>query len=92
MGNIVKSRWGAWGAFAIVIAVMIITFSMRGEWWTFIDIFFAFLMVFFHLIAVYFNKIPAISKQLDLWALIFGVLTVLAIIGEYIAYAVIYGL
>lgn len=85
MVSLTKSKIWGWLAMAIVIAIIIITFPARTEWWIFFDIFFAFMMVFFHLLALYLKKATAISRTLDFWAFIFGVLTVLAIIGEFIA-------
>lgn len=89
----IESRGVAWGAFALVIAVLVLEFCMGPQpWWAYIDVFCAFMMVFFHLVATYMRRATAISRQLDLWAMVFGVMTVVAIIGEYIAESVIYKL
>ena len=77
------SKLCAWGAFIIVMVVMVLSFPVRKVWWAFTDIFFAFMMVFFHLIAVYFHKLPGISKQLDVAALVCGLLMVVALVVEY---------
>lgn len=90
--NYLKSKALAWIAFALVIVVLVLTFLLHTPWWTFIDIFFAFLMAFFHLMAVYMHKIPHMSRQLDLWAMIFGILCVLSMIGIYIAECFVFDL
>ena len=92
MKNLQKSKGLAWGALALVVLVIVLTFASREYWWAFIDVFFAFLMVFFHLLAVYMWRATAISRKLDLWALIFGILMILAFIGEAIAGGVLYDL
>lgn len=90
MGKLTRSRLVAWAALAVVVTVICLTFSMRGEWWCFIDIFFAFMMVFCHLLALYLGKMsPVACRKLDFLALVFGILTVLAIVGEYISMSMI---
>lgn len=83
MANLIKSRGTAWCAFILVIILIVLTALMRGPWWTFIDVFFAFLMTFFHLMALYLEKATAMSRKLDLWAFIFGICSVVAFIAEY---------
>ena len=88
MKSILDSRWMAWGALLITVAVLVISFDVSREWWAYLDIFFAFMMCFVHLLAVYMRKVPRMSSQLDMCALVFGILTIIAIIGIYIAYAI----
>lgn len=92
MSNLRRSKVCAWGAMIIVVAVLVCTFPLKTVWWTYFDVFFAFMMAFFHLMAVYMKRIPNISKTLDLWALVFGVLMIVSIIGIYIAESVMFKL
>ena len=90
MRNLLQSKIVAWAAMAIVVIVIVATFSLRPAWWAFIDLFFAFMMVFCQLVAVYFFKLnPYVSKKLQSIAAICGVLMILALVGEYIAYTII---
>lgn len=85
--RILKSKALAWAAFVLVIAVIGISFSLRKVWWSFSDIFFVFMMVFCHLMAVNLAKLNVFaSKKLDVIALVFGVLTVIALIVEAILF------
>lgn len=91
MRNILQSKIVAWAAMAIVVIVIAVTFSIRPAWWGFLDVFFAFMMVFCQLVAVYFFKLnPYVAKKLQIIAAICGSLMILSLIGEYIAYAIIY--
>ena len=90
MGSLFQSKIVAWFAMAIVVVVIVATFSFRPAWWAFIDEFFAFMMVFCQLVALYIMKSNIYAgKKLQVIAAIFGGLMVLAIIGEYIAYTII---
>ncbi len=66
---------------SIVIVVLVMSFGMKQSWWVFTDVFFGFMTCFFHLLAVYMRQVPRIARMLDLWAFVFGVLTIVAIIG-----------
>jgi hypothetical protein len=91
MANLLKSKTAAWCAFILILLVMIFTFGMREAWWTFIDVFFAFMMVFSQLMALYIEKLDVRAcRKLQMCAAVFGVLTILALIGEYIAYQVLF--
>lgn len=80
-----KSKIAALAALVLVIVLIGVTFSMRPAWWCFFDIFFAFMMVFCHLLALQLVKMSkAASRKLDTAAMVFGVLTVIALIVEYI--------
>ena len=50
------------------------------------------MMSFFHLMAVYLRRIPQMSRTLDVWALAFGVLMIVGIIGVYAAESAIFDL
>lgn len=96
MNKILKSKVAAWCAFAIVIAVLVATYSLRItlglkiEWWAFTDIFFAFMAAFCHVMAVTLGGInPPAGRKLDMIALVMLILAVIALIGEYIAFSII---
>lgn len=83
--QLLKSKIFAWSAFALIIVLIGITFTMRPTWWSFCDIFFAFMMVFSHLMAVYLNKFNQyVSKKLDVASLVCGILMIIALIVEWI--------
>ncbi|MCM1152624.1 MAG: hypothetical protein NC328_03080 [Muribaculum sp.] len=89
--NLMKSKVAAWAAIILIIIVVGLTFAMRPVWWCFFDIFFAFMMCFCHLLALNMEKISAIAcVKLDRAALVFGILFILALIAEYIAYQYIF--
>ena len=91
MSNVMQSRAAAWGGLVLVLVVMVLTFSLRTEWWTFIDQFFLFMMAFCHLAACYLTKVSFLaSRKLDVFALICGILFVLALLGEYIAWQIVF--
>ncbi|MBD5295902.1 MAG: hypothetical protein HDS25_06240 [Bacteroides sp.] len=88
MTRFFRSKLFAWLAFALVIIMLVATFSVRTVWWGFIDIFFAFMAAFINLMAVILKKInPVVSRMLDKWTFIFCILFLLAFIGEWIAYS-----
>lgn len=87
MTRFIKSKTFAWLAFAVVVILLVATFSMRPAWWAFIDIFFAFMAAFVNLMAVTLQKVNAVvSRILYKWVFIFCILWVIAFIGEWIAY------
>ena len=87
MNKLLESRAAAWTALILVIILIIVTFRMRSVWWSFIDLFFVFMMVFSHLAALFMKRMsPQAGRTLDRVALVCGVLTVAAFIGEYIAF------
>ena len=91
MRNILQSKIVAWVAMAVVVIVIVATFSLRPAWWAFIDLFFAFMMVFCQLVSVYFLKLNLyVAKKLRIIAAICGLLMVISLIGEYIVYAILY--
>lgn len=91
MANLLKSKTAAWCALILILLVMIFTFGMREVWWAFIDEFFAFMMIFCQLVALYIEKLNSRAcRKLQICAAVFGVLMILAFIGEYIAYQVLF--
>lgn len=73
----------AWSAMILVVACIVLAFLLHLHTWTFVDIFFAFLMAFCHLLSVYMSKAKGISRQLDMAALVCGVLMVVSLIVDY---------
>lgn len=91
MKNPLQSTLVAWVALAIVVIVIVTTFSYRQAWWSFIDLFFAFMMVFCQLAGLYIRRFnPYAGKKLQSIAAICMVLTILAFIAEYVLFQVIY--
>lgn len=90
MKNPLQSTLVAWIALFIVVIVIIFTFQFRQQWWSFIDLFFAFMMVFCQLAGLYIQRFnPYAGKTLQTIAAWCLGLMILAFIGEYIAYQVI---
>lgn len=88
---ILRSKAVAWCALVVIVLVIIFTFSLRPAWWAFFDEFFAFMMIFCQLVALYIMKFNGFAaKKLQICAAVFGILTLLAIIAEFIIYQVIY--
>lgn len=89
MNRIVRSKAAAWAALLLIILLIVVTFRLRQAWWAFADIFFVFMMAFCHLTAVYLAKAnPYASRKLDLTALVFAVLMIIALIVEFILYQI----
>lgn len=85
-----NSKPAAWGGMILTIFVIVVLSVFRTVWWTFIPLFFMFMEAFCELVAVYIMWLsqPA-AKTLQLCAFVFGILTVLAIIGVFIAFQLI---
>ena len=81
MNRLIQSKATAWGAFLLIVIMLVLTFSLRSVWWAFFDVFFLFMMVFS----------PLASGKLDAAAFVFGILGILSLIGEYIAWQVVFG-
>lgn len=80
-------------ALIISIVYIAITFRFRKElgWWAFTDYFALFMTVFTYLMSLMISKmIPHSGKLLANIALVFGILFVVSLIGEYIAYTVLF--
>lgn len=91
MKNLLKSKIAALAAFIVVIVIVIATFSLRVQWWCFIDIFFAFMAVFSHLAALLLGKFsPHAGKLLDKTAFWCLVLAVLSFVAEFVAWQIIF--
>lgn len=85
MKGLLQSRGVAWLAMAVMVGVILFTFSIRPAWWAFIDEFFAFMAVFCQLVAVYsLPKMPFVAKKLQVIAAWCLGLAVIAFIIEYI--------
>lgn len=89
MNEFLKSKLFAWTALAVVITLLGITFTMRPVWWSFIDIFFLFMAAFLNVMSVTLKKLySVVASKLMTCVMIFLVLWVLALIGEWIAFNV----
>lgn len=77
-------------SFILVIAVIAITYDFRRQlgWWAFIDCFALFMTVFIWLMSLVIGKmIPYSGRVLARIAVVFGILFVVALVGEYIVYS-----
>lgn len=87
MNKLFKSKGFAWLAFVVAIVILVSTFSLRTVWWSFIDVFFMFMAAFLNLVGVMIGSVnPAVSRKLNSIVLVFVVLWVLSLIGEWIAF------
>ena len=80
-------------ALLVSIIYIVITFRLRKElgWWAYIDCFALFMTVFTWLMSILIGKmIPHSGMLLAKIALIFGILFIISLIGEYIAYTAIF--
>lgn len=85
------SKLVAWSALLIVIAAIIITISIgiANDIWDYISLFCAFMMVFCRLMALNLKKMSLnAAKKLNIYALVFGILTILSIILLFILFLV----
>lgn len=82
-----QSQAAAWGAMIIMMVVIIVAVCTRvvSTVWEYGTLFFAFMAVFCHLAAILLYRMSAsASKKLDISALVFGILAVLALIAVFI--------
>ncbi len=80
-------------ALIVTIVYIAVTFRFRKElgWWAFIDCFAIFMTVFTWLMAMVVGKmIPHSGKVLTKISLVFGILSVISLVGEYIAYTILF--
>lgn len=80
-------------ALILTIVYISVTFRFRKElgWWAFIDCFALFMTVFTWMMSLLIGKmIPHSGKLLSKIAIIFAILFVLSLVGEYIAYSIIF--
>ena len=80
-------------ALIISIVYIAITFRFLNElsWWAYADCFALFMAVFTWLMSIVISRmIPHSGKLLATIALVFGILFVIALIVEYIAYSVMF--
>ncbi|MDE5902165.1 MAG: hypothetical protein K2H21_02990 [Muribaculaceae bacterium] len=98
MKKFMQSKGAAWAAFILVLVYMVVTFRMRADlcskmdieggagWWMYIDMFFIFMSAFLNLLVCYLRNLNAyVARKLNTWSLVFGLLFVAALIGEYVA-------
>lgn len=81
--------------FALIVSIVyiVVTFRFRKElgWWAFSDCFALFMAVFTWLMSLVISRmIPHSGKLLATIALVFGILFVISLVGEYIAYSVLF--
>lgn len=80
-------------ALLVTIVYIVVTFRFRKElgWWAFIDCFALFMTIFTWLMSLLIGKmIPHSGKTLAKIALIFAILFIISLIGEYIAYTALF--
>lgn len=80
-------------ALIVTIVYIALTFRFRKElgWWAFTDCFALFMTIFTWLMSLLIGKmIPHSGKLLAKIALVFGILFILALVGEYFAYSAIF--
>lgn len=84
--KMIDSKILAWAAMLLAIIMLVLCVAMKPlVWWQYLDVFFAFMMAFLHLLAVNFRKLTAISRQLDMAAMVCAVLFIIAFIGVWVA-------
>ena len=91
MNNISQSKAVAWLAMLTVVAVFIVTVCLRvvSEVWDYAAIFCAFMTAFCHLMALNLSGMSReAGRKLDKAAMVFGFLTVVAIIVIFILYQI----
>ena len=79
-------------ALIVAIVYIAVTFRFRKElgWWAFTDCFALFMTVFTWMMSILISRmIPHSGKVLSNIALVFGILFVIALVGEYIAYSLV---
>ncbi len=77
----------------MTIVYIAVTFRFRKElgWWAYIDCFALFMSVFTWLMSLLIGKmIPHSGTLLAKIALVFGILFILALVGEYVAYTALF--
>lgn len=80
----------AWGGLLIALIVLVCTFRLRTVWWEFFDVFFMFMATFINVVAVSVARInPIVSKKLNTCTLVFVILWVVALIGEWVAFEIL---
>ena len=85
--KLTESKGAAVGALVLVVLIIVLTFGLRPVWWAFIDEFFLFMMAFTYFVSVMIGKYNLNAKRkLQKIAIVCGVLWIVAIIGEFIAF------
>ncbi len=93
MKKFLQSKAFAWIAFIVALAYLVMGFKSRSgiAWWAFIDVFFVFMAAFLNLVMCYVRNVNRIvADKLNTWVFVFGILFILAFIGEYIAIYVMF--
>ena len=82
-----ESKGAAVGALVLVVLIIVLTFGLRPVWWAFIDEFFLFMMAFTFFVSVMIAKYNLNAKRkLQKITLVFGILWILSLIGEFVAF------
>lgn len=89
MAKLLESKFTAWTAMVLTLALIVLSFCLHTPWWGFIALFFLFIAVFMHIMSLYLRKISAaIGKKMDNCSFVCLILSLLAFITEYILYNV----
>ena len=87
MNKMMKSKGVAWGGMFVMVVVTVVCMLMPGvkeHWWELTDVFAGFMMVFCHLAALYLENLnPEAGKRLDMIAMLFGILAIVAFFCIY---------
>ena len=89
MKKFLQSKGAAWAAFIAVLVYLVVSFKSRmfTAWWMLIDVFCLFMATFLYLVIAYIRNVNRpVADKLNTWAFIFGVLFVIALFGEWIAF------
>ena len=90
--RITESKGAAAGALVLTVLIIVLTFGLRPVWWAFIDEFFLFMMAFTFFVSVMFGKYNLNAKRkLQKISLVCGILWIVSLIGEFIAFQVLIG-
>lgn len=80
-------------AIIVAIAIIAITFDFRRQlgWWAFADAFALFMTVFAWMMSILISRIiPHSGQMLKKAAVVFAILFVVALLGEFIAYSILF--
>lgn len=85
-----NSKKSAWAAILAVTALIVLTSRLRPVWWCYSDEFFAFMGAFCYLCSVYISRLSRdAGRKLKSIAVVFCVMTVVALIAEFVAWQII---
>ncbi len=80
-------------ALIVSIVYIAVTFRFRKElgWWAFTDCFALFMTIFTWMMSMLISRmIPHSGMILSKIALVFGILFIISLVGEYIAYSILF--